>query len=382
MLTADLEYGLPPDRIATQPASPRDAARLMVVRRLPGDRLEVEHHHVRDLPELGVLRAGDLLVVNRSRVVPAEFEAMREATGGRVRGLWLEDAAPLREGGWGGGWRVMLEARGRLRAGERLVLSGAEGTALELLANEGGGRWRAAVWIAGEAVGGAGGTLDLLNQIGRPPLPPYIARARRALGHTEHHAADVEAYNTVYADPAAAGSVAAPTAGLHFTPDLLARLDALGVIRTAVTLHVGPGTFLPVRAEHLENHPMHAEHIEVPLDTLANLRDARRRGGRIVVVGTTSVRSLESLPLDWHTLAQSYHNATNLFIRPASETTNGFDFRFTHSLLTNFHLPRSTLLALVAALPGVGLDRLLSLYQEAIDRGYRFYSFGDAMLIV
>ena len=358
MHTDQLDYALPPDRIATEPAEPRDAARLMVAYR-GEDRLV--HARVRDLPDLGVLRAGDLLVVNRTRVLPAYFEATRRGTGGRIRALFLEEPRP-------GVWSVMLESRGRLRPGEHLTLPQDAGE-LELLEPQGRGRWAAQVTSDLE-------TLALLERVGSPPLPPYIRKARRHLEQAEIGQADVDRYNTVYA--ADAGSVAAPTAGLHFTPSLLERLETMGVRRAEVTLRVGPGTFEPIRTDTLAEHRMHAESIRVPAETVAAIRTAREEGRRIIPVGTTTVRALESLPDPLGRAATGYEGDTRLFIHPDA----GFRFRFTDALMTNFHLPRSTLLAMIASLPGVGLDRLKAWYQTAALEGYRFYSYGDAMLIV
>ncbi len=390
-----LDYHLPPDRIATQPVEPRDAARLMVVRRAGDDAdapPRVEHRTVTDLPDLGVLRRGDLMVVNQTRVLPAAFEGVRVATGGRVGGLYLESISDYEVAGnnasssqeaaganpsappSSAAWRVLLRARGSLQTGEHIDLTADEHSLrITLVSNEGRDGWIVATTPADPAA-----AMHALRQIGRPPLPPYILHARRGRGEAEHHPRDAQRYNTVFAAPQEGpgpASVAAPTAGLHFTPSLLARLDALGVRRAAVTLHVGPGTFAPIRSDNLDDHPMHAETYSVPDATLTALRQTRDGGGRILAVGTTSVRTIESLPkpLPEHT----YHGSTNLFIRP----DQGFAFQYTDMLLTNFHLPRSTLLALVASLPGMSLPRLLRLYHEAMQGGYRFYSYGDAMLI-
>jgi len=323
----------------------------------------VEHCRVRDLgsrPDL--LGAGDLVVFNRSAVLPARFAATRQGTGGRVGGLFL--SAPA-----GDQWLVMLESRGTLRCGERLAL--APEASLELLEQFGGGQWRV-------RVSASLGTEALLDSIGSAPLPPYIRKRRRDLKLPEVTEADTRRYNTVYAaDP---GSVAAPTAGLHFTEELLDALERRGVRSASVTLHVGLGTFAPVRTEHLEGHPIHAEWPSVPPRTIEALEDARARGARIVPVGTTSVRALESLPA--RLPRAGFTTNTRLYITPAAPGAPAFSFRFTDRLLTNFHLPRSTLLALVAALPGVGIERLKGWYRIAVDREYRFYSYGDAMLFV
>ncbi|MFP4143983.1 MAG: tRNA preQ1(34) S-adenosylmethionine ribosyltransferase-isomerase QueA [Phycisphaeraceae bacterium] len=356
MRSDQLDYVLPPELIATRPAEPRDAARLLVARRETG---EVQHHRVRDLPGLGILHEHDLLVVNQTRVLPAAFRGVRVATGGRVKGLYLRSDEA-------GRWQVMLETRGKLGEGERIALD--ERASLVLEESLGRGKWLAR--------GEAGEPAErVLMRLGEAPLPPYIRKARRHEHRPEVEASDRERYNTVFAREA--GSVAAPTAGLHFTPELLATLERQGVRRASVTLHVGTGTFMPVRTENLEEHRMHAEWLHVPGETVEAIQRTREAGGRIMPVGTTSVRALESLPEPLEIAAGGFTTETRLFIRPNS----GFEFRFTDMLLTNFHLPRSTLLALVSALPGVGLDRLKRWYGEAIEQGYRFYSYGDTMLV-
>lgn len=382
MLTAQLDYELPPPLIATAPARPRDAARLMVADRSTG---RVEHHRVCDLPNLicGNARQvaapgpGDLLVFNDSRVLPARFLARRDATGGRVTGLYLESSSRQQ----GCYWVVLLESRGRLRAGERVHLDAH--AQLELEDDLGNGQWLARLKSPDD-------TLTLLERIGQTPLPPYIQRARRRRQQAPVSPQDRDQYNTVFAYQP--GSIAAPTAGLHFTRALLDELERVGVRRATVTLHVGLGTFAPVRTDRLEDHPIHREWVTVPKTTIAALLATRGSGGRIIPVGTTTVRALESLP---HPVPKSgdFDAHTGLFITPdgtagGTSSVGGlpgqdpFFFRFTDALMTNFHLPRSTLLALVAALPGVGLQRLMSWYGQAIERGYRFYSYGDAMLIL
>ena len=358
--TADLDYDLPEALIATHPAEPRDSARLLVFDRATG---EVGHHRVRDLPALGVLRPGDLMLVNQTRVLPAYLRGERASTGGRVTGLFLEEAGA-------GVWRLMLESRGKPEPGERITLDGH--TELVLLTREGHGQWLAQLHADAP-------TPQVLQRLGATPLPPYIRKQRRRHGEAEVLPDEPERYNTVYADDQAhARSVAAPTAGLHFTPPLLDQVQQMGVRRAAVTLHIGAGTFAPVRAQELDQHQIHTEPFTVPAQTIAAIRTARDENRRILTVGTTTVRAAESLPHDLSQAESGYSATASLFIYP----DRGFTFRYTDALLTNFHLPRSTLLALVASLPGVGLDRLLSLYRQAIGLGYRFYSYGDAMLIV
>jgi len=382
--TDALDFDLPADRIATTAAEPRDAARLMLCDRRTG---KASHHRVADLPDLaaatgGFPGPGDLMLVNRSKVVPARFFAQRRDTGGKAEGLFLAEESAA--GDAGPRWRCVFETRGKPQPGERLDLcrdtGDTVGIALALIESVGGGEWRCEVegTLEGEltADGTPPSTWAILDAVGSTPLPPYIRKARRAAGLDESVAGDAQRYNTVYA--ATPGSVAAPTAGLHFTPDLLARLDAVGVRREAVTLHVRVGTFAPVRSERLEDHAMHAEWIEVPPAVVRAIAETRRAGRRVWAVGTTTVRAIESLPPASVEAGEGWTGATELFITP----DNGFVFRHTDALMTNFHLPRSTLLAMVAALPGVGLAQLLDWYLQAIDAGYRFYSYGDAMLIV
>lgn len=374
LATAELDYELPPDRIATRPAEPRDAARLLVMSRSND---EIRHCRVGDLPDF--LHAGDALVFNTTAVAPARLIGRRVETQGQVEGLYLRDepASPgqLR-------WRLMLKAGGRLRAGDRVELQAEDEPARSMVIRL--VEKTEAEWIA--EVEGGGETLALLDALGRTPLPPYILKARGEADVPD--SADRAWYQTVYARDEDRRSVAAPTAGLHFTPQLLARLHEAGVERIDVTLHVGAGTFKPVTAQTLSGHVMHQEWCEVSPQALASLRAVRRLGreskgengggGRVIAVGTTSVRTLESLPVPLPDVTGENcggcRGMTDLLIAPP------YEFKHVDGMLTNFHLPRSTLLALVAAM--VGLDRLKSVYREAISRGYRFYSYGDAMLIL
>jgi S-adenosylmethionine:tRNA ribosyltransferase-isomerase len=341
MRISDYDFELPEELIAQVPLEPRDASRLLVV---PRDGALL-HRTIAELPDL--LSAGDLLVLNDTRVIPARLLGTKE-TGGKAELLLCE---PL-EGGLGRRWRAMGQASKALRAGARLRFDGLEAT---VEAVEGGGFYRVLLDREGADLASA------LERAGRLPLPPYIRRAPDA------H--DRERYQTVLAR--SPGSAAAPTAGLHFTPALLDRLEAKGVARATVTLHVGPGTFLPVRAERLDDHRMHGERYVVPAETAAAIAEARARGRRIVAVGTTTARTLESALCDGRVVAGE--GRTELFIRP------GHTFGAVDALLTNFHLPRSTLLVLACALGG--RDRILGAYREAVSRGYRFFSYGDAMLI-
>ena len=367
--TEDLAYHLPEDRIATRPAEPRDSARMLVISR-SSDILE--HRKVSDLPDY--LVPGDALVMNKTAVIPARFLGKRTDSGGKVEGLFLEEPEA-------GTWRVMLKSNGRLRPDMVVELTDGEdrpsGQVIRLGKKDGD------EWIVHPDSNLS--TEALLGAVGRTPLPPYIIRARGKRGdrgdrgdETVDDAQDRSWYQTVYADPDQGRSVAAPTAGLHFTPELLLTLIGKGVERLEVTLHVGPGTFKPVTTPTLENHKMHWESYEVSQETLRSLNalQIKKNSGdkvRLFAIGTTSVRTLESLP-DPLPDKEALTGTTDLLIAPP------YDFRYVDGLLTNFHLPRSTLLALVAAL--VGLERLLEVYKHAVREGYRFYSYGDAMLIL
>jgi len=342
MHVAELDYDLPEDLVAQAPCEPRDGARLLVLPRRGGKALD---QHFSDLPEL--LAPGDLLVMNDSRVLPARLLG-RKDTGGRCEVLLVE---PLDEAG--ALWRTLGQASKPVRVGARLQFGD---LSAEVLAAEGEGFFVLRFDRGGRELE------DALERVGRVPLPPYIRR--------EPSETDAERYQTVIAR--APGSVAAPTAGLHFSPSLLAQLDARGVVRAAVTLHVGPGTFLPVRGERLEDHRMHSERYEVPAATARAFEEARARRSRVVAVGTTSVRTLESACLPGG--IRPGPGRTGIFILP------GYEFRAVDGLVTNFHLPRSTLLALVCAFAGT--RRVLEAYRDAVAKRYRFFSYGDAMVVL
>jgi S-adenosylmethionine:tRNA ribosyltransferase-isomerase len=347
---AAYDYELPAELIATEPLPRRDASRLLVVDRRTQS---LEHRSISDLPEL--LRAGDRLILNDTRVLPARLFGIRQGTGGKWEGLFL-DMLPS------GHWRLIGHSGGRLNAGEKLVIApahrpdSADRLELTLLACDAEGTWTAAPASSRAAV-------ELLTQFGTVPLPPYIGRKRG-------EDLDWERYQTTYARRP--GAIAAPTAGLHFTPELLARCEERGLSRSFVTLHVGIGTFRPINVPRLSEHVMHAEWCELSPETADQLNHRRTLGGRIVAVGTTSVRTLETAYHDG-----SFHpfsGSTNLFIRPPHR------FGGVDCLLTNFHLPRSTLLVLVSAL--AGLELMKRAYETAVRERYRFYSYGDAMLIL
>ncbi len=343
MLTDDLDFELPPDLIAQAPAPDRSGARLLHYRRADG---AIAHRHITDLP--AILRAGDLLVFNDSRVLPARF-ALRKASGGLVEGLFLTEIAP-------GQWRVLLRNLGN-PTDRPMRFEGIEVTA-HITASFGAGEHELAVDAGMSAH-------DLLEIIGRMPLPPYIKRSRFADPRDE---VDRQRYQTVYA--VKAGSVAAPTAGLHFDEQLLTQLIAAGIERTFVTLDVGMGTFKTVSAGDLKDHDMHAERYSISPTAAEAINHARAAGRRIIAVGTTACRVLESQP---EGTIKPHAGETRVFIYPP------YRWKHVDGLLTNFHLPRSTLIALVAAM--VGLQTQRSLYAVAIDERYRFFSYGDAMLL-
>ncbi|MBW4582151.1 MAG: tRNA preQ1(34) S-adenosylmethionine ribosyltransferase-isomerase QueA [Tildeniella nuda ZEHNDER 1965/U140] len=354
-LLAAYDYTLPDALIAQTPCVPRDGARLLVVK----DQVEHRHAIVRDLPHL--LRSGDLLVLNNTRVIPARLYG-HKTSGTPVEVLLLEPQADsTRADGASNCWLALVKPGKRLKPGATIVFGERGKQESESLS--------ATVVAIDAATGGrvlqfnvpAGISLDeWINQLGQMPLPPYITQTE----------AQPEQYQTVYADRP--GAVAAPTAGLHFTPELLQHLRSQGIEQAFVTLHVGIGTFRPVEAETITDHTMHAEWVEVPAATVAKIQQTKARGGRIIAVGTTVVRSLESA-MQSGTM-QPFCDKTNLFIYP------GYQWRIVDGLMTNFHLPKSSLLMLVSAL--IGRQRLLALYQVAIAEQYRFYSFGDAMLIL
>jgi S-adenosylmethionine:tRNA ribosyltransferase-isomerase len=349
---SDFDFHLPADRIALRPASPRSSARLLVVH--PGEPLA--DLSVEDLPSL--LSPGDVLVFNDTRVIPARLFGLRERADStaQVEATLHRRIAPDR-------WIAFMRPGKRLRPGDRIRFT-ARGDcdgALGLVEATVESKHEAEVTLAFNL---SGVELDLATAaIGLMPLPPYIAAQR------PEDAQDLKDYQTVYAK--ADGSVAAPTAGLHFTPELLDRLKARGVGSAFVTLHVGAGTFLPVKTEDLDAHKMHAEYGEVSADTAAVLNAARAAGGRIVCVGTTSLRLLESATGEDGVVAP-FIGETDIFIRP------GYRFRAADVLMTNFHLPKSTLLMLVAAM--AGLDMVKTAYAHAVQDRYRFYSYGDAGL--
>ena len=336
------DYDLPTHLIAQQPATERDASRLLVVDRRDAS---LTHRTFCDLPEL--LQPGDLLVLNNTQVMPARLLGKRLATGGKWEGLFLREDTQ-------GRWELLCQTRGRLGPG---VVIEVEPGPLRLHLEE---KMPDGHWLARPEP--AGPPPELLAKHGHVPLPFYIRKGRETPG-------DRDRYQTVFAERP--GAVAAPTAGLHFTPQLLDRLAAKGVTSAFVTLHVGLGTFQPIQSDDFKQHHMHREWCELPSATTDAIRECRKRGGRIVAVGTTCVRVLETAALRG---LEPGVGETDLFIYPP------FEFRATDVLITNFHLPRSTLLLLVSAL--AGSDLLRQAYAEAVRMEYRFFSYGDAMLIL
>lgn len=340
MKTSDFMYDLPEELIAQTPVEPRDHSRMMVI---PLDGGAIQHRHFYDVADY--LNPGDALVINETRVIPARLLGERE-NGGAAAILLLKQVGPKR-------WETLVKPGRRLKPGARVSFGGGRLVAEIVGDTDAGGR---VVDFICE------GTLEAaLDELGEMPLPPYIHEKLE----------DRERYQTVYAR--SEGSAAAPTAGLHFTPELMERIRAKGVEIIPVLLHVGLGTFRPVKAEDVEDHVMHSEYYEVTEEAAQRLRAVRERGGRIIAVGTTSVRTLESAAE-----AKGVLNAgsgwTNIFIKP------GYEFKMIDGLITNFHLPGSTLVMLVSAL--LGRERTLAAYEEAVRERYRFFSFGDATLII
>ena len=341
MNTSDFMYDLPERLIAQTPVEPRDSSRLMVCRRAGG---QVEHRIFHDVIEY--LNAGDVLVVNETRVIPARLYGVKEDTGGAIEFLLLKRHDINT-------WQVILKPGRRAKPGARFVFGEGKLRAEILSVDEGGMR---TVRFEYDGV-----FEEILDELGEMPLPPYIHERLQ----------DRERYQTVYAREE--GSAAAPTAGLHFTPELLERIRQKGIDIVPVLLHVGLGTFRPVKEEHIEDHEMHTEHWEISPDSAARINAARANGHRIVCVGTTSVRTLESSSTE-DGIVHPGSGDTSIFIYP------GYHYKAVDALITNFHLPGSTLLMLVSAF--MGRENALTVYKEAVEKEYRFFSFGDAMLII
>jgi S-adenosylmethionine:tRNA ribosyltransferase-isomerase len=340
--TSEFDFDLPHELVAQQPLEIRDRSRLLVARRQSG---ALKHRTFTDLPEL--LVPGDVLVRNNTKVLPARLIGRRAATGGHWEGLFLRAHAD-------GAWEVLTKTRGHPKPGERIVVEGE--LRLTLLERQDGGRWL----VRPDA---EGPVEQILARHGHIPLPPYIR-------HGRDQPADRLRYQTLYAQ--VPGAVAAPTAGLHFTEELIHRLEKRGIASVDLTLHVGLGTFRPIETERIEDHVLHAEWASLSPITAQALNHARDRGGKIVAVGTTSVRTLETAFQAG--VFRPFAGETPLYVRP------GHAFKAVDALITNFHLPRSSLLVLVSAFAGLELTR--TAYAEAVRERYRFYSYGDAMLIL
>jgi len=357
MRTADFHYDLPPGLIAQEPAANRDGSRLLVLSRKTG---KIEHRRFLDL--IDFLLPGDVLVLNNSRVIPARLHGKNPQTGGQFEILLLEENVV-------NDWWAMMRPGKRAKPGTRIQLLDKSGATTNFFAEvidinaEGHRRLR---FLETKNI------FDQIDALGEMPLPPYIER------HGEK-AADKERYQTVFSQPA--GSVAAPTAGLHFTPETLEKIGAHGVKICFVTLHVGAGTFLPVKVENIADHKMHSERFEIGEATVSAVNDAKKNGRRVIATGTTATRALETVARLNGGKLNIHAGKTDIFLFPPAE------FQIVDALLTNFHLPESTLLMLVSAFaaPGEktrGRDLILSAYAEAIRERYRFFSYGDAMLIL
>ena len=356
VLLTDFDYQLPQDLIAQEPASRRDDSRLMVLSR---DERNWRHRNFKDVSE--ELRSGDLLVLNNSKVIPARLSGLKE-TGARMEILLIEESSPTE-------WWCLLKPGKRANPGARLQIANKAGSASGLMAetvmkNEAGH-----YLLRFE---GAENLLESLQDLGQPPLPPYIRRDFNDISEEDRNR-----YQTVYASEP--GSVAAPTAGLHFTKELLDRLTSRGIRTTEVTLHVGLGTFLPVKADRITEHRMHSERFSISDTTAKAINLAKSEGRRVIAVGTTTVRVLESLSDMGESPLRAASGRTEIFIYPPRQ------FNVVDALITNFHLPKSTLLMLISAFasPGEldGREFVLSAYEEAVRERYRFFSYGDAMLI-
>ena len=357
MRTSDFHFDLPPELIAQQPAARRDASRLLVLHR---NSATIQHRHFSDLANF--LNPGDVLVLNNSRVIPARLHGKNVSSDGKFEMLLLEE-------NFANDWWAMMRPGKRAKIGTKIVLLKKNGEVTEIIAivtdvnDEGHRRLQ---------FSGVKNIFDELDALGEMPLPPYIERHEEKLE-------DRERYQTIFSKPA--GSVAAPTAGLHFTPEIFEKILARGVKICFVTLHVGAGTFLPVKSENVADHKMHAERFEIGAETVSGINEAKKNGGRIFAVGTTATRTLETVARLNAGKLNFHKGKTDIFLFPPAE------FQIVDALLTNFHLPESTLLMLVSAFaaPGEknrGRELILRTYAEAVREKYRFFSYGDAMLIL
>lgn len=341
MKTHDFYYDLPKERIAQTPVEPRDHSRLLVMDRFTG---EMEHRHFYDIVDY--LRPGDLLVINDSRVLPARLYGYKEDTGAHMELLLLEQKENMV-------WECLAKPGKKAKPGVKLIFGDGLLTGEVVEVKEDGNRMVKFTCN--------GNFYSVLDQIGQMPLPPYITEKLQ----------DKERYQTVYSKEL--GSAAAPTAGLHFTPDLMDKIRAMGVDFASVTLHVGLGTFRPVKAQEVAEHKMHSEHCLLPKETAEKILKTKANGGRVIAVGTTSCRTLESVATFTGQI-QPWEGYTDIFIYP------GYEFKVLDGLITNFHLPESTLIMLVSAF--AGREHILHAYEEAVKLEYRFFSFGDACLFL
>ena len=349
MLTESLNYELPEELIAQKPADKRTASRLLVLDRPSAGIADKTFSDIADF-----INPGDCLVLNDTKVLPARFFARRK-TGARLEGLFIKELA-------GGVWQVMLKNSRKIKPGETIELIGKDKTPFcDVTAVE---RTEDGQWVLN--INAKGTPEEILSQTGFPPLPPYIKRD----DNPDTAADDFSRYQTVYAKNA--GAIAAPTAGMHFTTELMDRLKQKGVSIAYVTLHVGAGTFKPVTAENLADHPMHSERYCLDTENFEIINRTKESGGRIIAVGTTSVRTLEAIAADGE--LKPAQGSTRLFIKP------GYEFKAVDAIITNFHLPKSTLIALVGAF--AGMEKIMKAYTHAIKNNYRFYSYGDSMIIL
>jgi S-adenosylmethionine:tRNA ribosyltransferase-isomerase len=354
MKTDLFNYDLPPELIAQHPPERRELARMMVLHRDTGT---IEHRHITDIVDY--LREPDVLVVNNTKVIPARIFGHKTASGGKVELLLLEETSA-------GEWKVLMKTSRRPKVGDQLSLCSGKATATMLLDGEQG---EAVLKIESDRP-----LMEILDEEGVPPLPPYIARKEQT---AEQIAEDKNRYQTVYASEP--GAAAAPTAGLHFTPELFQTLEKQGVAKAELTLHVGLGTFRPVSVEIITDHEMHHERYAVSEKAASTISNARKNGGKIIAVGSTSVRTLESLPTTCHAGAEcrrigKAEGSTNIFIYPP------YEFKNVDAILTNFHLPKSTLLMMMSAF--ADRELMMKAYEIAVAEKYRFFSYGDCMLIL
>ncbi len=349
MKTEKLQFSLPPELIAQQPIAVRSDARLLVVDRRSSELIDSRFGKVGDF-----LRPGDCLVLNDTKVLPARFFA-RRGSGGKLEGLFLAESAP-------GTWEVMLKSARKVKSGEHIYIKDslkADFCKAEVLEKKQDGRCRLKLEATEDIEA-------ILEEVGFPPLPPYIKRD----DDPQVAEADRLRYQTIYARTA--GAIAAPTAGLHFTKQLIEQLKQAGICFAYLTLHVGTATFKPINTENIEDHQMHPEPFGLDKQNTKIINSTKNKGGRVIAVGTTSTRALETAAVG--SRVEPFDGVTKLFIQP------GYEFKIVDAMITNFHLPKSTLLALVAAF--AGLEKILAAYKYAVEKRYRFFSYGDAMLII